>query len=260
MNLRPSQSQLIAGLSPLPREKRLSDRVTDVVLEMIYGSGLEPGNPLPSERQLAESLGVARGVVREAVRDLAARGIVSVQPGLGITVAHPDPAGASDALSHLVRVSPDVDFDGVQEVRRALEVDMARHAATRATDEGIVRLRAAHERQIEAGHDLERAALADMDFHRVIAQLTGNPLFLIVLDSMKGPLMEIRRMAMSLSGQFESGIAEHRRILEAIAAHDPELARREMDIHFEASRRDYHDSSRSASPGSVLALTRAEAG
>ncbi len=134
-------------LEPLVRDKRLSDRVADAVVELIRRSGHEPGDPLPSERQLAERLQVSRSVVREAVRELAARGFVAVRPGVGLVVAEMSASSASETLGRFVRGSRDVDFPEIQEVRRVIESEIAELAARRASDEGIERLRAALEQQ-----------------------------------------------------------------------------------------------------------------
>ncbi len=69
------------------REPRLSDKVAELLLETILSPGLQPGDRLPSERELGEQFGVSRTVIREAVRALAAKGVINVRTGSGLRVA-----------------------------------------------------------------------------------------------------------------------------------------------------------------------------
>ncbi len=79
--------------------------------------------------------------------------------------------------------------------------------------------------------NLEQSALADLEFHRILAQLTRNALFLIVLDALREALLDLRREAISLPGNLEKGIQAHARILDAVAARDAGRARYEMVEH-----------------------------
>ena len=226
-------------LEPLARDKRLSDRVADAVLDLIYRCGQVSGDPLPSERQLAERLRVSRSVVREAVRELSARGFVAVRPGIGLVVAEVTASSASETLGRFVRGSRDVQVNHVREVRRCLETEIAELAAKRGTDEGIELLRTAFERQRDGVGDLEESALADLEFHQILAQLTRNALFPVVLEALRETLLDIRREAIALPGNLEKGIEAHARILDAVAARDPGRARHEMVEHLAISDREF---------------------
>ncbi len=118
------------------REPRLSDKVAELLLETIFRRGLQPGDRLPSERELGEQFGVSRTVVREAVRELAAKGLIEVRTGSGLRVAAVDAAAVSESMSLYLR-GGSVDFARVHEVRRLLEVEIAGLSAERATAEQI---------------------------------------------------------------------------------------------------------------------------
>lgn len=230
-------------LSAIVRPKGLSDQVAELLLEKIIEGGLQPGDRLPSERHLSKRLNVARTVVREAIRDLRVRGIVSVHPGLGVLVAplaDLEPGASEVADPGMEHVS----YDDIQEVRRALEVEIAQLAARRATDEGVERIRQALAEQEAAEGDLERSALADLEFHRALAAATENPLFLIILDSFREMGLELRRTSMQVPGALRVGIDAHGRIADAVAARDPVAARREMARHFALARREYFGTQR----------------
>lgn len=213
------------------REPRLSDKVADRMLETILSERLKVGDRLPSERELGEQFGVSRTVVREAVRALVAKGVIEVRSGSGLRVVAVDASTVSASLALYLR-GREIDFDRVHEVRSVLEVHMAGLAAERASEEDVRQLREAHEKMAGEIADLDAAAVDDLDFHRRIALATDNVLFLVLMDSVGSVLVDIRRANLG-SGSSPMTLAQHEAILEAIAAHDPERARRAMATHLE---------------------------
>src|SRR5205814_1558428 len=115
------------------REPRLSDKVAHLLLETIHAHGLQPGERLPSERELGEQFGVSRTVIREAVRALAAKGVIDVRTGSGLRVAAVDRSTVSESMSLFLRGSKTLDYPKVHEVRAMLEVEVAGLAAVRAS-------------------------------------------------------------------------------------------------------------------------------
>src|SRR4051794_5481646 len=174
------------------RERRLADKVADLLLETIVARGLAPGERLPSERELGEQFGVSRTVVREAVRALAAKGVIDVRTGSGLRVAAVDGSNVSESMSLFLRGSSTLDYPKVHEVRAVLEVEVAGLAAVRATDDDVAQMRENCER-METDDDVEAAALHDVEFHRAIARGTHNELYLLLLDSIGDALLEVRR-------------------------------------------------------------------
>ena len=213
------------------REPRLSDKVADLLLETIVVHRLEPGERLPSERELGEQFGVSRTVIREAVRALAAKGVIDVRTGSGLRVSAVHPSTVSESMSLFLRASSTLDYPRVHEVRAMLEVEVAGLAALRATDEDIAEMREICAR-MEAEEDVEAASLHDVEFHRAIARGTHNELHLLLLDSIGDALLEIRRENLA-GGSGPDTIASHRVILARIAAHDPDGARDAMRAHLE---------------------------
>jgi GntR family transcriptional repressor for pyruvate dehydrogenase complex len=213
------------------REPRLSDKVADLLLETIVVRQLQPGERLPSERELGEQFGVSRTVIREAVRALAAKGVIDVRPGSGLRVAAVDQSTVSESMSLFLRGSSTLDYPKVHEVRAMLEVEVAGLAAVRATDEDIAGMREICER-MEAERDVDAASLHDVEFHRAIARGTHNELHLLLLDAIGDALIEIRRENLA-RGAGPDTIASHREILDRIAAHDADGARAAMRRHLE---------------------------
>jgi DNA-binding FadR family transcriptional regulator len=208
---------------------------------MVRGN-LRPGDPLPSERVLADRLNVGRGVVREAIRDLIARGFVATKHGSGLRVA---PGRSSLAIEQLPvgesgETSPTV--LEVQDVRRLIELPIVEAAARRAGEADISRLRDAVEwhRESSEAEDYASAALADLQFHRILAAMTGNPVYGAIFDALRDVLLELRHVMMRMPGYAEKGLREHERILEAVAAGNPEAARKEMAFHLENAEPEWY--------------------
>jgi DNA-binding FadR family transcriptional regulator len=92
---------------PLGRPGRLSDRVADEIQGLVVDRRWDSGDRLPAERELGEAFAVSRTVIREAIRTLAAKGLVEVRPGGGAIVRRPSSGTVSDALSLVLRSTPD---------------------------------------------------------------------------------------------------------------------------------------------------------
>jgi GntR family transcriptional repressor for pyruvate dehydrogenase complex len=228
--------------SQLQREPSLSDRVAESITEAIVSGRLSPGQPLQPERELADNFGVSRTVIREAVRSLAAQGLVEARSGRGMQVA----TVGSDAISRSMRLylrgNASIDYRSVHEVRSALEIQMAGIAAERVTEENLARLADINERLGQLGvEDVRTAAELDVEFHSEIARATQNDLFGVMLDSVRDVLLEIRRSAFSAPGMIEYAATAHQRILDRLAERDPSAARAAMREHLERSDRAWKD-------------------
>lgn len=227
------------------REPRLSDKVANLMLETILSRRLKVGDRLPSERELGEQFGVSRTVVREAVRALAAKGVIEVRTGSGLRVAAVEASTVKETMSLFLR-GQELEFDKVHEVRSLLEVHIAGLAATRASSQDVAELRDAHERMRTARDDVEAASLIDLEFHRIVARSTHNDLFLLLLDSIGLSQIDIRRANLGIDGATAATLTQHELVLERIVDHDAVGAREAMAAHLEGVA----DIWRSASPDS----------
>lgn len=226
----------------LSREASLSDRVAESITEAIVSGRLSPGQPLQPERELADNFGVSRTVIREAVRSLAAQGLVEARSGRGMQVA----TVGSDAISRSMRLylrgNSSIDYRSVHEVRSALEIQIAGIAAERVTDENLARMADINQRLGQLSvEDVRTAAELDVEFHREIAHATQNDLFVVMLDSIRDVLLEIRQSAFSAPGMIEYAVTAHQRVLDPLAERDPAKARAAMREHLERSDRAWKD-------------------
>jgi GntR family transcriptional regulator, transcriptional repressor for pyruvate dehydrogenase complex len=231
-----AQPHAVDYLRQVQREDRLADKVADLLKKAILSGQLRPGDRLPAERSLGERFGVSRTVVREAVRGLAAKGLVEVRSGSGSVVARVS-AGSVAETMQLFLQGASIDYDAIDEVLAMLEVHVAGVAAERATDEDLRGMRDVLRTMDAATADHQRCAALDAEFHRCIARATHNPLYAVMLDAIGEPVTTVRQGTLSLQGRPGAAIRSHERILARIAARDGHGAREEMRLHLADSRR-----------------------
>jgi GntR family transcriptional regulator, transcriptional repressor for pyruvate dehydrogenase complex len=213
-----------------PRQ-RLSETLADTLQNEIVG--LAPGHRLPTEAEVAARFDVSRTVVRETARLLVQRGLVTVKPGRGMTVAKFDGRQIADQYGLLLR-SSEGSFEQLLELRLALEVEMAVFASARRTGEHLTAMAEANRELAEALDDPGATAEfldADLRFHEVLALASGNPFFELVIRPVNGFLREAYRSGPGYPSEAGNTLREHREIAEAIAAGDPSRARFAMENH-----------------------------
>ncbi len=226
-----------------PRE-RISDKVALQLRALVNEQQLQPGDRLPAERVLSVQLGVSRTALREAIAQLSSQGLLRARVGGGTYVCSPQERARTTIEEPLVpylplfQGDPEYRFD-VLEIRHALEGAAAWHAALRATDADRARIRtafavmlAAHGKDDPAGE-----ARADADFHLAIAEASHN---LVLLQVMRG-LFELLQTNISQSREklytsprtFSPLSDQHREMMDAVLAGDPERARAAAHAHLE---------------------------
>jgi len=218
----------------------LTDRVFEALTQLIGGDDFQAGSRLPSELKMASRFGVSRTVIREAVSRLKSEGLVESRQGSGVFVR--------DRNMHApFRIDPSI-MDSLQsvlqvvELRMSLEGEIAALAAKRRTREQMVAIKRAL-KQIEVDEQAGKDGVeADIVFHRSIAEATGNPHFLALIEFLFNFLSKATMITRSyeatkatLSEQVKD---EHHCIVDAISRQDPEEARIAARRHMEgASRR-----------------------
>jgi GntR family transcriptional regulator, sialic acid-inducible nan operon repressor len=220
------------GVEPIQRRK-LYHEVFDRLLDRIRRAEFAPGDQLPSERDLMESYGVGRPAVREALQTLARSGIVSITHGERARVVVPTGqlliAQMSGGAQHLLRSEPNM-LAHLKDARVFLETGVARLAAERATPSDVVRLRQRIQDQREALSNAEQFLVCDMAFHRELAVVSGNPIYAAVVEALFKWASEYYQTIVRAPGAEHLTVAEHDRIVNAVADHDlagAELAMRE---------------------------------
>ena len=209
------------------------EQIVRQIQEAIREHGLREGDRLPTERELAETFGVSRSVVREAIKVLSAQGLVESRQGSGLYVRNRPIESVSRAI--VLSVLPEGDsVERLFEFRRLLEVDAARLAAERATPEQIERLRevvARYEPAPDGQPNWESFAVVDETIHAIIATASGNPYLDVMIASVRGMQGDVVKLVADHPGSIDEAMRHHRAILAAISARDPDLAAQEMERH-----------------------------
>lgn len=226
-----------------PSVKRAQGRLGDVVVRdlvtAIVTEVVAPGDVLPPEGSLSERFGVSRTVIRESIKRLDEKGLVTVSQGRGTVVNPPrrwnvlDP----DVLSALVDNDESLQvLDELAVVRASLEAAMARAAASRRTDSRAAELRSAFALAEASVDDLDAYNEADAAFHDLVMEQSGNRLAANITRILFARARESTRfVGVTHRDALRMTLEEHRRILEAIGAGDPELAANEMRKHILSS-------------------------
>jgi GntR family transcriptional repressor for pyruvate dehydrogenase complex len=215
------------------RDTRLSDRVAAQMLETITSRGLQPGERLPTERELSVQFGVSRTVVREAVRSLVGKGVIDARAGRGLQVAAVGASAVWESMSLMLGQGSSLDYRKVHEVRRLLEVEAAARAAERATDAEIATMTDLLDEMRGVLDETEAVSRTDLEFHRTLARATHNELVLVMLEAIADPMLEIRRTTFKIPGRARAALDQHAEILAGIAARDPATAGLAMSRHLE---------------------------
>ncbi|WP_420814725.1 FadR/GntR family transcriptional regulator [Kineococcus siccus] len=198
---------------------------------MILDGRLHPGDRLPPEADLALDLGLSRSSLREAVRALCFLRVLEARQGDGTYVSSLGPAMLLDALSLVVDLQRDDTLLDVVAVRRMLEPQATALAAQHRTPVLVRDLRASYERS-ERCTTVQQHVDEDLHFHRTLADASGNPVLASLLDGLSAPTVRLRVWrGLSDSDNLHRTLVEHRTILEAVQAGDPDRARAAAVLH-----------------------------
>ncbi len=214
----------------IARRETTTTEVARKLLDYLLAGRFDPGHRLPSERRLAQDLGIGRSVVREALKSLTLLGIVEVRQGDGTFLRSTE----SDLLPHAIEwglmLGTRRTHDLV-EARRYLEGILAGLAAERRDDAVLVDLR--RELDVMRGPDADSRVFvaADIAFHLRIAEAAGNETLLQVMMSIRTLLQVWISRTVQDDADLTAIAAEHTPIYEAIAASDPTAARVAMEDH-----------------------------
>ena len=212
----------------------VTDEAIDQLKEMIISGRLGPGDRLPREADLALDLGVSRNSLREAVRALSLVRVLDVRQGDGTYVTSLEPALLMDALAFVVEFQRDSQVLHYLEVRRVLEPAAAAMAARRITAAEAADLRR-HAVEAVPGLPVEDLVRNDLEFHRRIAAIAGNPVLAALIESVTGPTTRARVWrGLTQDDAHRRTLAEHLGIVDALERHEPEIASARSLVHVSA--------------------------
>lgn len=195
--------------------KSRSEQIAERIIKMIESGELREGEKLPNEPEFARQLGISRGILREGLAQLKAQGIISRKPkdGTYILPLHNGQYGMAETTQRMIKASS---FRNIMEMRDAIEQKAAVLAVDRATDEELEELREIVMKSEEhTGED-------DLDyyFHYRLVELSGNSIFMGIVNSYFEEIREIRDKNLNDSSRRAQVREEHMAIIDAICRRD----------------------------------------
>ncbi|HEY9279025.1 MAG TPA: FadR/GntR family transcriptional regulator [Eoetvoesiella sp.] len=214
------------------QSNNLVDQLSQVLATQIVSGERALGSRLPTEEQLANEVGVSRTVVREAIARLKADGLVTTRQGLGAFVSE-SLMGTPFRFDHEQHDVNKIVQD-VFELRIGIETEAAALAAERATNKQIKEIAAALKTLEKTSGSGAYGVDEDLMFHRAIARATNNSAYnemVGFLERYTKNQLTITRRNSDVSGWLQNIHYEHEAIYQAIAAHDPDAARKAAHAH-----------------------------
>ncbi|TIS60386.1 transcriptional regulator NanR [Mesorhizobium sp.] len=226
---------------PIVRRK-LSDEVFLRLKRLITSGELQPGDDMPSERELMERFEVGRPAIREAMQALSNMGLVAISHGERAKVLQLTAKSIIkqvDGAAKIILSSSKDTLEHLKNARIFFERGVVREAAEKATAEDVQRLRATVAEQRSFRGDSEAFMSADMKFHTQIAAISGNPIYVAVSEAMLGWLKEYHTEMLIWTGRENVTLTEHDEIIGCIEKRDADGAEKAMIKHLERSRALY---------------------
>lgn len=216
----------------------ISDRIVEKLLEMIRTNKLKSGDMLPSEREMMNDFGVSRLAYREALAKLQGMRVLKARHGKGVFLADIRSMSVNPEVLQLLQVYGDITNADVLQARLVIEPPSAGYAAKNASHTEKTQIRKITnevENSLAGLGPLEKAkrfAEEDVEFHQVVAAASGNPVLPMLLKSLHELLYRIRFEVLILKPDIIiRGMADHRKIAEAIQAGDSKAAAEAMERH-----------------------------
>ena len=215
------------------KKTNISEEVFLQMKQLIIDREWKSGDKLPSEVELCKLFGVSRVTVRNALQRLAALDLIKTRPGDGAYIKMVDDTASFNRLVPIAYFEENIDI--ILEFRREIESGTCAIAVEKADENDIKELRTLLKQMEGLQDDLEQLAIADLDFHYKIAQISRNPLIIktyeIIADIYNS---HMKHMVKKMGGEY--GMYYHKKIVDAIEARDAEKARDYMREHIDKNQ------------------------
>lgn len=222
----------VIAAEPIRRSK-IYEQIAQRLEQQILDGRLNPGDALPSERELMERHGVGRPAVREALLSLQKAGLLVLQNGERARVVRPSAATLVGELGSAARylMSQEDGIRQFQQARLFFEVGLVRHAAAQATKDDISRLSQALAANAAALDNMDVFARTDVEFHFVLAQVPRNSIFVAMHAALAEWLTGQRSSTLVNPGAARHALKSHRAIFKAVRDGNPDKAESAMRDH-----------------------------
>jgi GntR family transcriptional repressor for pyruvate dehydrogenase complex len=220
------------NFNKIDREESLSQKIEMQIRNAIRQNLFRPGDKLPGEMELAEKFGVSRTAVREALRMLAGRGLVSIQRGSGVYISEIDVSNVVDPFYQLLEMKcGQVSQLYLIRVRKFMEPEIARLAAEHCTDDDLDFLKTNFAEMLERSCHPEQMIDIDIQFHFRLAQATQNPIIPVIMQPIFQLLHKFIASTYKQSHAPDLALENHQKLLQSMQQHDAEIAYKVMKTH-----------------------------
>jgi GntR family transcriptional repressor for pyruvate dehydrogenase complex len=223
------------------RKATIPAEVAEAIQKIIIDAALQPGDKLPSQSELVARLGAGTRSIREAIKILEARGMVETHQGKGVFVKN-------SGLDFFLEVLNDsLVFDVYRDKKRLLQLTHVRwmiesnvihDLAERPDPEMLKKLVDIVDRMADCREpqDIEQYNVLDAKFHVTLIEACGNDILITLYRNLAGLLIKSVVKTGYMRGSLEQSLNDHRRILEALVARDPDRAKELMERHLSKTR------------------------
>ena len=216
----------------------LYETIADKIERLILTEEMQTDSKMPSEQYLADSFGVSRPVIREALKLLRERGLITSRQGAATVITEPCTEVLARNLNRIILMK-NVTPMQVYQIRMVLEMMSIHQATERFTEKDIEELCELNGDMIKSKGDRTLRAELDMAFHKRIADIAENPLLSMMLDAVSTLMQPLIISNLEKLGDADRGDESHRKIIEAIRSGDGELASDVMKEHLTSSAQYY---------------------
>ncbi len=208
----------------------LHEQIVKKIKTMIETGQLQPGDSLPSERQLAKDMDVSRIPVREALRLLEFMGVIETRHGRAAVVRGLGQATVLETINLVLESGPNELYE-LNQARMILEVGAVKLACDNRTNSDITRMKEIHNRMETEIADGCSVVDTSMDFHMAIMRATKNKILFSFMMLFRDLLRESREISLSRPERLAEALGEHEAILQAVIDRDSDLAASLMEAH-----------------------------
>jgi GntR family transcriptional repressor for pyruvate dehydrogenase complex len=223
------------------KSNKVSEHITEQIRKAIFEGKLKPGDKLPPERELMKNFNVSKATLREAMRSLEVLGFLEIKKGVsgGAFVTEVDMKTARDSFTNFLHFK-NLSLNDLTEVRLLLESHIAEKAALTITEDDLNRLKKLIEEceyVLKHGIPIE-SRKNEIEFHRIIGSVTGNPILMFILDFVENLLIDTKEILQPGKEFSLKVLNAHKRIYKALLEKNSKKVRQEMIKHVKEVERN----------------------
>ena len=224
------------------KSNKVCQHIADQIRNAIFDGRLKPGDKLPSERELIEKFKVSKATLREALRSLEVLGFLEIRKGIsgGAFVTEVDMTKARDSFTNFL-LFKNLSLKDLSEVRLLLEPYIAEKATRAITKEDLNRLdKLIKDSEHAIKNDIAFVSRKDeIEFHRIIGSITGNPILMFILDFVENLLIDTKAF-LKPGKEFSAKVLRaHKRIYNALSERNIKKVHEEMVRHIREVEKDF---------------------